>query len=159
MGFAPSAMQLSSSAFDPEGAIPRKHTGDAEDVSPAFSWSNPPENTQGYALICHDPDAPLVSPNGTYGFVHWVLYNIPANVQSLEEASPLYTQGSNNFGNLGYGGPMPPEGHGTHRYYFWIIALDKATELEEGLSLWELLEQIEPQIIGMNRLTGTYQRN
>jgi len=79
MGFALSDMTLTSSVFDNGGAIPSKFTGDAEDVSPALSWSNVPGGTKSFALICHDPDAPLVKP-GTYGFVHWVLYGMPVTV-------------------------------------------------------------------------------
>lgn len=158
MGFAPSSMQLTSSAFSAGGAIPSKHTGEGVDVSPALAWNDVPEGTQSLAIFCHDPDAPLVSANGTYGFVHWVLYNIPAEVTSLQEATDKYTQGKSDFGKSGYGGPMPPEGHGKHHYYFWIVALDKKTDLPAGLSLWEFLEKTEPNIIGMNRLIGTYER-
>lgn len=158
MGFAPSNMQLHSSAFDNNGSIPSKHTGEGEDISPEISWTNIPEGTKGFAVICHDPDAPLVTPKGQYGFVHWVLYNIPADTASLAEACQDFTQGLNDMGNSGYMGPMPPEGHGTHQYYFWILALDIETKLEAGLTLWQLLEAIEPNVLGMNRLIGTYQR-
>ena len=157
MGFALSSMQLTSSAFRTGGAIPRKHTGEGEDVSPPLAWSGAPENTKSFALICHDPDAPLVTP-GHYGFVHWVLYNIPASVNELPEGVDAHTSGRTDFGKTGYGGPMPPEGHGTHHYFFWLLALDKELDLPAGLTLWELLEKIEPNVIGMNRLVGTYQR-
>lgn len=159
MGFALSDMQLKSSAFDNDGPIPVKHTGEGEDVSPALSWSNPPEGTQGFAVICHDPDAPLVSQRGTYGFVHWTLYNIPGTASELPEGVSDHTAGKNDFGKQGYGGPMPPEGHGEHKYYFWVLALDRDMNLEAGLSLWDLLERIEPHVIGMNRLVGTYSRS
>ncbi|QJD59619.1 YbhB/YbcL family Raf kinase inhibitor-like protein [Pseudomonas sp. gcc21] len=159
MGFALSTdLQLTSSAFEQHGAIPTKHTGEGQDVSPALSWSNPPAGTKSYAIICHDPDAPLVSPNGTYGFVHWTLYNIPGEVNSLPEGCADYTQGTNNFGENGYKGPMPPEGHGRHHYYYWVLALDAELNLPEGLSMWELLEKVEPHTLAMNRLIGTYQR-
>ncbi|MFO7157231.1 MAG: YbhB/YbcL family Raf kinase inhibitor-like protein [Pseudomonadota bacterium] len=158
MGFAPSKMQVRSSAFSQMGMIPRKHTGEGEDVSPELSWSDAPEGTKAFAVICHDPDAPLVSPNGTYGFVHWVLYNIPGNVNRLEEGTKLYTAGKNDYGKTGYGGPMPPEGHGPHHYYFWVLALSDDTQLEPGLTMWELLARIEPKVLGMNRLIGTYER-
>lgn len=101
----------------------------------------------------------MVSSNGTYGFVHWVLYNIPADVTHLEEGTGLYTAGINDMGETGYIGPMPPNGHGLHNYYFWILALDKAVELEPGLTLWRLLEKVEPHLIGMNRLVGRYKRD
>ena len=65
MGFALSDMQLTSTAFEQGGSIPKQHTGEGMDISPALSWSNPPEGTKAFAVICHDPDAPLVSPAGT----------------------------------------------------------------------------------------------
>lgn len=159
MGFALSDIQVKSDAFEQDGMIPSKHTGEGEDVSPALSWTNPPEGTKAFAVICHDPDAPLVSSNGTYGFVHWVLYNIPRDVSSLDEATGLYTKGVSDFGNAGYNGPMPPNGHGLHRYYFWVLALNEEVELDPGLTMWQLLEKIEPNLIGMNRLTGRYKRD
>jgi Raf kinase inhibitor-like YbhB/YbcL family protein len=159
MGFAFSNdLQLSSSAFEDGGAIPTRYTGEGEDVSPALSWSNAPEGTKSFAVVCHDPDAPLISPNGTYGFVHWVLYNIPADIATLEEGTRDFTQGKNNFGKLGFNGPMPPEGHGTHRYYFWVLALDANLHLPDGMNLWELLAKLERHTLAMNRLVGTYQR-
>lgn len=157
MAFALSDMTLSSSAFDAGGAIPTKYTGEGADVSPPLSFSGAPDGTKAFALICHDPDAPLVSP-GSYGFVHWVLYGIPGSVTELEEGSGDYTKGLNNFDNEGYGGPMPPEGHGPHHYFFWLMALDAEPDLPAGLTLWELLEKIEPHVIAMNRLVGTYER-
>ena len=157
MGFALSEMTLTSSAFEPHGAIPAKHTGDAEDVSPALAWNEVPEGTKSFALICHDPDAPLVKP-GAYGFVHWVLYGIPGDARELAEGFAGGISGSNDFGNVGYGGPMPPGGHGTHHYFFWLLALDAEPELPAGLEMWQLLNQIEPNVIGMNRLMGTYSR-
>ena len=157
MGFALSDMQLESSAFAAGGPIPQKHTGEGEDTSPAFSWRGAPDNAKSFALICHDPDAPLVKP-GEYGFTHWVLYNIPASVSELPEGVDAYTAGKNDFGNSGYGGPMPPEGHGTHHYFFWLLALDEETDFEAGLNLGQLLERVEPNVVGMNRLVGTYTR-
>lgn len=157
MGFALSEMTLTSTAFEHGGAIPRKHTGEGEDVSPPLAWSKVPDGTRSFALVCHDPDAPLVSP-GTYGFVHWVLYGIPGTVTELPEDVGDYTLGTNNFGTNTYGGPMPPPGHGTHHYFFWLLALDADPGLPPGLSMWELLEKIEPNVLGMNRLVGTYAR-
>lgn len=157
MGFALSNMQLVSSAFEDGGPIPTRHTGEGDDVSPALSWSNVPEGTKQFALICHDPDAPLIKP-GSYGFVHWVLYNIPGSADSLDEGTADYMSGVNDFGNAAYGGPMPPEGHGTHHYFFWLLALGAQAKLPAGLSMWDLLTRIEPEVIAMNRLLGTYSR-
>lgn len=158
MGFALSDIHLDSSAFALGDAIPEKYTGEGKDVSPELTWSNSPENTLSYAVICHDPDAPLITQNGNYGFVHWVYYNIPASVNHLAEACKAYTCGTTDFGKQEYGGPMPPEGHGQHHYYFWILALNKDLDLPPGLSMYEFLEKAEPNIIGMNRLIGNYQR-
>jgi len=157
MGFALSAMQLKSSAFQNRGEIPAKYTGEGANVSPPLEWTNVPEGTKSFAIICHDPDAPLIS-NGTYGFVHWLLYNIPASVTSLAEGGGDYTKGINDFNKEGYGGPMPPEGHGVHHYFFWVLALNKELNLEPGLSLWDFLERVEPHVLGMNRLVGVYER-
>lgn len=158
MGFALSDMQLKSSAFKQDGAIPAKHTGEGEDVSPALEWSHAPAGAKAFAVICHDPDAPLVSP-GAYGYVHWVLYNLPAATRGLAQGTDAGTAGRNDFGNAGYGGPMPPNGHGTHRYYFWLLALDRDLGLEPGLTLWQFLARAEPHVIAMNRLVGTYRRD
>ena len=136
MGFALSDMQLTTTAF---------------------SWSDAPEGTQSFALICHDPDAPLIKP-GTYGFVHWVLYGIPGDATGLDEGTGDFTCGVNDFGNQGYGGPAPPPGHGTHHYFFWLFALDAELDLPPDLTMWQLLEKIEANVIGMNRLMGSYSR-
>ncbi len=157
MGFAMSGMRLRSSAFENHKTIPTRHTGEGDDVSPALSWTEVPDGTRSFALICHDPDAPLVTP-GAYGFVHWVLYNIPGSVRSLSEDVQGYTVGMNNFDRSGYGGPMPPDGHGVHHYFFWLLALDQEFDLPPDLSMQELLEKVEPNVIGMNRLVGTYKR-
>lgn len=157
MAFALSDMQLTSPAFAPREPIPKKHTGEGEDVSPALAWTGAPDGTKSFAVICHDPDAPLVTP-GTYGFVHWVLYNLPASTTELAEGTGEGTAGGNDFGGTGYGGPMPPEGHGVHHYFFWILALDRQLDLEPGLTMWQFLQRAEPHIIGMNRLVGIYER-
>lgn len=157
MGFALSTMQLTSSAFAAGGAIPSKHTGEGADVSPALAWRDAPPDAKSFAVICHDPDAPLVTP-GRYGYVHWVLYNIPATVTALAEGTAEHTQGVSDFGTPGYGGPMPPEGHGTHHYFFWLLALDADLQLPPGLAMWDLLAKVEAHTLAMNRLVGTYRR-
>jgi hypothetical protein len=159
MGFAPTSMQVRSASFGSHQEIPAKHTGEGEDLSPQIEWEDPPEGAQAFAIICHDPDAPLCKP-GSYGFVHWLLYNIPASVTDLAEGGgDAHTAGQNDFGSTGYGGPMPPEGHGRHHYYFWVLALDRDLDLDPGLTTERLLEKVEPHVIGMNRLVGTYERS
>src|SRR5690606_18733694 len=97
MGFALSKLELTSTAFVQNGAIPRRHTGEGDDVSPPLAWRHLPNSAQSLAVVCHDPDAPLVSP-GSYGYVHWVLYNIPASANALPEGLHDYTNGVNDFG-------------------------------------------------------------
>lgn len=157
MAFALSDLEVTSTAFDRHGKIPQKHTQEGANVSPALSWSNSPEGTKSYAVICHDPDAPLVKA-GSYGYVHWVLYDLPGSKTGVEEGTAAGTKGSNDADGTGYTGPMPPEGHGTHHYFFWVLALGENLGLEPGLTLGRFLERAEPHILGMNRLVGTYRR-
>jgi len=157
MGFALSPMQITSAAFEPLGRIPKKHTGEGTNVSPPLSWNGAPKETKSFVLVVHDPDAPLATPDG-YGFVHWLLYNIPASVTSLAEGEAGYTSGATGFGKPKYGGPLPPEGHGVHHYYFWVLALNAEPKLKPGLTMRELFTAIESSVIAMNRLVGTYSR-
>lgn len=157
MGLALSKMQVTSTAFEHKGKIPARHTGEGQDVSPPLAWRAVPDGTRSFAVVCHDPDAPLVKPTSC-GFVHWVLYNLATSTTSLEEGTSEGTQGMNDFGKLEYGGPMPPEGHGPHHYYFLVLALNREPDLESGLTLERLLEKVESQVLGMNRLVGTYTR-
>lgn len=147
-------LAISSSAFEPGGRIPRRHAGDGQDVSPPLTISGVPQETQELALVCHDPDAPL-----PWGFTHWVCYGIPAETTEIPEGGgSAFTEGPNDFGANGYGGPMPPEGHGEHHYYFWVYALDSTLDAEPGLSRAQLLGRIEDRIIEQARLVGTYER-
>lgn len=154
------AFKLESSAFQHETPIPTKHTGEGMDRSPPLGWSEAPRGTRAFALICDDPDAPV----GLW--VHWVLYDIPAQARSLPEgvAATARTlengakQGKNSWGVLGYRGPMPPEGHGRHRYYFQLFALSQRTGLDPGASRDELLEAIRDKVLAKAQLLGTYQR-
>ncbi|HEY3700590.1 MAG TPA: YbhB/YbcL family Raf kinase inhibitor-like protein [Spongiibacteraceae bacterium] len=154
MGFALSSLQLRSNSIA-NGIIADRNTKAGGNLSPHLSWSEAPENTQAFALICHDPDAPRIV-NGEYGFIHWVLYNIPA-IDELLEGTDIGVAGINSFGDSGYGGPKPPPGHGIHHYFFILFALRSVMDLQEGLSAQKLLEQIEPEVLGMNRLVGTYE--
>lgn len=151
--------RLTSPAFEDGARIPRRYTCDGEDVSPPLEWEGAPTGTKAYALIMYDPDAPL----GT--FIHWVLYNIPASVNRLEENVPkvevvegVGVQGVNDFGGIGYGGPCPPPGHGDHRYYFALHALDSQLDLPPRLKASEVLKHIEPHVIGYAILMGKYSR-
>lgn len=155
MAFAPSDMKVESGAFEPHGAIPDRHAANGENVSPPLRWSGAPEGTAAYAVICHDPDAPKVEGGG-YGFVHWVLYGLPGSTTELAEGTDVGTAGVNDAGGTGWSGPNPPAGHGTHHYYVWVLALDREPELPEGMDMAGLLREVEPHLLGMNRLVGTY---
>jgi Raf kinase inhibitor-like YbhB/YbcL family protein len=151
-----------SPAFTEGQPIPRRHTGDGEDLSPPLSWSGLPAAARGLALIVDDPDAPTQEP-----WVHWVIYNLQATEEGLVEGIPPVArpgspagaiQGKNSWGSLGYRGPAPPKGHGVHRYFFKLYALNQALELPEGLDKKGLLEAIKNHIVSQAELSGTYHR-
>jgi Raf kinase inhibitor-like YbhB/YbcL family protein len=146
-------LAISSPAFGTHQAIPERHSGDGEDVSPALEWSGAPEGTQAFAVVVHDPDAPLVD-----GFTHWLAYGIPGDTTGLPEGAGDVIEGTNSYGNIGYVGPAPPPGHGVHHYYFWVYALDTALDLEPGLDRRGLLDRIEDHVLEQARLIGTYKR-
>jgi len=144
-------LKVRSPAFDGHSRIPDKHTSNGDGIAPPLEWSGVPDGTKSFAVVVHDPDAPLVD-----GFTHWVAYNIPADTTSLPEGGGGVTEGTNSMGNTGYNGPAPPPGHGTHHYYFWLYALDDDVTLEPGLDRRALLEQIEDHVIEQARLVGTF---
>jgi Raf kinase inhibitor-like YbhB/YbcL family protein len=148
---------LSSSVFEPGEALHSRYSCDGDNISPPLLWANAPEGTQSYALIMDDPDA----PGGT--FVHWVLFNIPAEADSLgENITHEYVltnssrQGVNSWGSLGYGGPCPPDG--THRYIFTLYAVDTLLDLDPGATKQQLLEAVEGHVLADAELVGTYTR-
>lgn len=113
--------KLTTPAFSDGGWIPRLHTCEGADLSPALEWEGEPHGTKSFALIVDDPDAPA----GTWN--HWLLWDIPASVHSIPQGfkpGQIGVSGTNDFGRLGYGGPCPPKGHGPHRYFFKLFALD-----------------------------------
>ncbi len=151
------SFELTSTAFATGEPIPRKYTCDGDDISPPLQWSDPPQGTQSFALISDDPDAPM----GTW--VHWVLYNLPAETRALPEAVPLDADlpdgsrhGQNSWRWLGYGGPCPPGG--THRYFFKLYALDTALDLTAGASKEQLLQAMEGHILAQAEIMGVYTR-
>jgi hypothetical protein len=150
-------MELASLSFKNEDMIPAKYTCDGQNISPPLSWSNAPEKTKSFALICDDPDAPV----GLW--VHWVLFDIPAAVNSLpekvsrqEDIAGLGKNGKNTSGRLGYDGPCPPGG--THRYYFKLYALNDMLNLKPGVTKDELLEAMKGRILSEAQLMGRYKR-
>jgi Raf kinase inhibitor-like YbhB/YbcL family protein len=154
---------VTSTAFEADKPIPKKYSGDGEDISPPLAWSKAPHGTKEFALVCDDPDAPV----GTW--THWVLYKIPPDTTSLPEGLPrdktLKTpagaeQGVNSWSsdNIGYRGPAPPAGK-LHHYHFKLYALDAPIALPAGADKKALLGAIKDQhVIGQGELIGTYQR-
>ncbi len=149
--FFVSDLEISSPAFDNHGAIPDRHATSGDNVSPPLEWTGVPEGTKAFAVVCHDPDAPLVD-----GWTHWVAYGIDGDATGLPEGAEGLTEGPHTGGGSGYSGPAPPPGHGTHHYYFWVYALSEDPGLEPGLSRRELLEAIEDSVIEQARIVGTY---
>jgi Raf kinase inhibitor-like YbhB/YbcL family protein len=159
------SIRITSSAFAQGHPIPKKHTGEGEDVSPALAWSDLPEKTKELVLICDDPNAPTPEP-----WVHWVIYNLPGTIKGLPEGLPRKTrlkepagalQGKNSWPAaeaIGYRGPMPPRGHGVHHYYFKLYALDAHVVLEPGLDKKTVLEKIHNHVLDTGVLMGTYER-
>lgn len=99
-----------------------------ENISPQLSWINAPKGTKSFAITIHDKDAPTGG-----GFWHWILFDIPAKMQTLPSGAgdisknllpSAIIQARNDYGEYGYGGPCPPEGHGFHQYLVTVYALD-----------------------------------
>jgi Raf kinase inhibitor-like YbhB/YbcL family protein len=150
-GVVPMTIQLTSSAFQEGGAIPKKYTCDGQNISPQLDWSGLPAQAKSLVLVVDDPDA----PGGT--FVHWVLYGLPADLKSLPEGASTGVQGVNDFRKNGYGGPCPPKGN-PHRYYFKLYALDMDLSLKPGASKADVEKAVRGHILAQGQLMGKYGR-
>jgi hypothetical protein len=150
------AFRLFSSAFSEGDWIPELHTCQRADISPPLEWMGEPPETRSYALIVDDPDA----PGGVW--THWVLYDIPPQTHNLAQGcrtAGLVLAGANDFGKRGYGGPCPPRGHGPHRYFFKLYALDLRTlGLPAGVKAGELARALEGHILAEARYMGRFER-
>jgi hypothetical protein len=152
-------LSLSSPAFPRGGQIPRRHTCEGEDVSPPLRWSGAPEGTAAFALIVEDRDA--------RGFVHWVVADIPAGTSELVEGlkvgsvagdSAAPTQGRNDFGRQGWGGPCPPPGSGDHHYVCTLWALSSPLHLGGSPSAAEVRAAASARTLGSAVLEGSFGR-
>jgi Raf kinase inhibitor-like YbhB/YbcL family protein len=148
---------LTSPAFESGDDIPNEYTCDGPDSSPPLIWSDPPPESETFALIVDDPDA----PSGMW--VHWVLYNLPATDRGLPEGAGKdrqlpngARQGRNDFGELGYRGPCPPRG-APHRYFFKLYALDCKVRLKLGASKMELERAMKRHVLAKAELVGRFQ--
>jgi hypothetical protein len=153
-----SKIELKTTSFTPGDFIPKRFTCEASDVSPALAWTDPPPGTQSFAIIEDDPDA----PSGT--FVHWLVYDLPADYRSLPEALPGNDQmpdggrqGTNGFSRTGYSGPCPPPGK-PHRYFIRLYALDAKLDLRPAATRRELEAAMKGHILAQAELMGRYQR-
>jgi len=158
------SLKLKSSSFAGD-TIPDKYQGSPEncpcngkDISPALSWNSPPEGTQSFALIVTDRDSPL-----WFNFVHWVLYDLPADRRDLPEGIAKQgqlpdrsRQGLNGFDKIGYAGPCPP-GHSPHRYVFDVFALNTRLNLPSGASKKQVVKAMRGHILARGELVGKYQ--
>jgi len=143
---------LTSEAFTHEGEIPRRHTCDGDDVSPALSWSDPPAGTRALALIVDDPDAPVRT------FTHWLGWNIDAAAGGLEEGESAPAEGRNDFGTGGWSGPCPPPGHGPHRYVSRLHAVDVELAVGFRAGRRELEGALAGHVLATAELMGTCER-
>jgi Raf kinase inhibitor-like YbhB/YbcL family protein len=143
---------LTSSAFGHGEEIPRRHTCEAEDLSPALSWSDPPAGTRVLALVVDDPDAPV----GT--FTHWLAANIDPAAGGLAEGEPAAIEARNDFGRAGWSGPCPPPGHGAHRYFFRLHALDAPLDVGSRSGRREFDHALAGHVLATAELMGTYER-
>jgi len=152
------ALEVESAAFRDGGAIPVKYTCEGDNVPFPLSWAGDPGNTQAFALIFDDPDAPGDAP-----YVHWLMYDIPANMTGFESVSKDgrlpngAAQGKNSRGETGYTGPCPPGGE-THTYVMRVYALDSVLGLEPGASRRELEEAMAGHVLAAGELRGTFGR-
>lgn len=152
------SIELKSTSFSDGTGIPARYTCDGGGVSPSLDWSGAPASTKSYALVVHDPDAPV-------DFTHWVAYDIPAGVHRLTEgasndgAMPSGSaEGVNGFRKTGYGGPCPPGGK-PHHYIFLLYALDTDLRLPAGATREQVQSAMRSHIVATGRLVGTYGRS
>ena len=132
------SFQLTSTDIEEGGTMPPPQLSKAfgveggQDISPELSWSGFSKETKSFVVTCYDPDAPTCS-----GFWHWVMYDIPATVTSLETGCPTPPGKvlKNDAGFAGFCGAAPPPGHGAHRYIFCVSAMPVETlPIDESVS-------------------------
>jgi Raf kinase inhibitor-like YbhB/YbcL family protein len=143
---APAHIAVSSTAFQSGEKIPEQFTCKGANQNPPLRFQGIPSGAKSLALIVGDPDA----PGGL--FTHWLVWNIaPATTQiGGNSVPPAATQGTNDFGQPGYGGPCPPSG--IHRYYFRLFALDRKLDLKAGAKRREIDQAIAGHVLARGEL-------
>lgn len=156
------SMSIMSPAFMHGREIPERHTCDGLNTSPQIMWVGVPPGTKSLAMIVDDPDAPdPAAPQMTW--VHWVLYNIPANASGMAEGVteknlPAGTlQGVNDWHRTSYGGPCPPIG--MHRYYFKLYALDRTLPDLKKPTKAVLEKAMQGHVLDQSSMVGMYRRH
>lgn len=147
-------IELTSAAFSDHEAIPRRYSGEGDDVSPPLTWSGVPDGAAELVLLCEDPDA----PSGT--FLHWLVTGIDPESSGVEEGGtpPGGREWPNGFGRVGWGGPMPPPGHGPHRYFFRLFAVSEPLPLHGQPASDSVHQALNGRELAAGTLVGTYQR-
>jgi Raf kinase inhibitor-like YbhB/YbcL family protein len=147
-------IELRSPSFGDHQPIPARHARDHDNLSPALEWSGVPEEAVELAVLCEDRDA----PSGT--FTHWVLAGLQPAATGLAEGEhpAAAVEGRNDFGEEGYGGPLPPVGDGPHRYVFRVYAAAAPLGLTGAPSAQELRRALDGKELASGTLVGTYQR-
>jgi Raf kinase inhibitor-like YbhB/YbcL family protein len=157
-----SALQITSPHFSAGGPIPRVHTCQGSDTSPALAFSGVPPTAKSLVLIVDDPDAPdPANPKRTW--VHWVVYNLPPSTTMLPDAVRPDSlpsgarNGKNDWNKVGWGGPCPPIG--THRYFHKLYALDVVLPDLHEPTKDQLLKAMEGHVVASAELIGTYRKD
>ncbi len=149
------SLNITSTAIKEGAAIPVQFTCDGENAPPPVAWSGVAPGVKSLVLIVDDPDA----PGGV--FTHWVLFDVPVaeNVGSGHIDPRAGRSGTNGFGKVGYGGPCPPRGHGAHRYFFTLSALDIASlGLQQGATREQVESKMRGHVLATAKLMGKYER-
>jgi Raf kinase inhibitor-like YbhB/YbcL family protein len=148
-------LEVRSNLFEDGGTIPKSAAHSmvgGGNQSPDLTWSEGPEGTQCYAVTCYDPDAPT-----TVGFTHWVLFNVPASVHSIEAGgSPGGVTGFSDWGESAYGGMAPPPGDDPHHYHFTVYALDGEVASDKTTTYAKFRFLIRGHVLATGTLTGRF---
>lgn len=155
-------LTVTSSAFAAGTRIPGRYGAEGENISPPLAWERVPEGTVSFVVLMEDPDVATDPP-----FVHWSVYNLPADVAALDEGVPGLPrlqlpegalQGRNDRGSVGYFGPRPPADDPAHEYHFQIFALDTTLDLLHGATRAELLDAMNGHVLAQGEVVGTFER-
>jgi len=148
-------LELTSPAFEHGGPIPREYGYTERNVNPPLSVGGVPEGSESLALLVDDPDAR--EPAGKV-WDHWVVWNVPPDIERISEdwdpAGVGASDGQNDFGEHGYGGPNPPDRE--HSYRFRLYATDRRLELDPNATKADVEDALAGRVLDSTTLEGTY---